>query len=185
MALVCNPLPKVHPITAVYTDGGIIGPNPSRIGGAWAFVAIVDAEDGVVYERSGVIKPPDVWGHVAPRQAALSTIENNIAETIAILLALEALPEGWRGTFYGDNLNSIRRAREPRECKDAVPRFLRDRLVIAAETRHVEFHLLGGHPTAVDVQRGCRIDGTPVSKWNARADKLCRMITAQYKWRTK
>lgn len=167
-------------IDSVYTDGGIIGSNPSAIGGTWSAVFV--SGNALVAERSGVILPNDVWrkedgiGHT---KLVTATIENNIAETIAIMLALESLPAGWRGTLYGDNLNSIRRARDLK-IKDAVPKFIKDRLLKVRETVAPAFVLLGGHPTLAEVEAGARSDGKPVSRWNVRADKLCREAAAKH-----
>lgn len=103
----------------------------------------------------------------------MDTVENNITETIAILLALETLPLGWTGTLYGDNLNSIRRAREPRKIKKVVPSFIREAMVAACDKVAVQYVLLGGHPTKQELIDGRRKDGAMVSKWNVMADKLC------------
>lgn len=159
-------------VDSVYTDGGIIGKNPSEIGGTWAAVFVF--QDKVVAERSGVILPADI---------GMDTVENNIAETIAILLALEALPFGWNGMVYGDNLNSIRRARDLK-IKDAVPKFIKDRLLAVRLDKSPGFTLLGGHPTKAEVEAGRRADGKLVSKWNVLADKLCCKSAASHLGRT-
>lgn len=164
----CERLFDSSEIDEVYTDGGIIGKNPSAIGGTWAVVFVRSGE--LHGERSGVILPSDI---------GMETVENNIAETIAIMLALECLPIGWSGTLFGDNLNSIRRARDLK-IKDAVPKFVKDRLLAVRQTVEPTFVLLGGHPTIAEAEAGIRADGKRVSKWNVRADKLCCLAAAEY-----
>lgn len=168
MSLVCEPVREQ--VDSIYTDGGIIGRNPSPDGGTWAVVFVKDG--AMVAERSGVILPTDI---------GMETVENNIAETIAIMLGLEALPPGWSGQVFGDNLNSIRRAREPNKIKAIVPKFIKDRIVAARSELAPAFELLGGHPTKAEVEAGRRADGKLVSKWNVLADKLCCKAAAEHR----
>lgn len=168
MPIHCNPVrwdcSDFKP-AAVYTDGGVIGKNPSPDGGTWAFVLIGGATTTFVLDRSGLVLPSDI---------GMDTVENNITETIAILLALETVPPGWSGTLYGDNLNSIRRAQEPKAIKKVVPQFIKDRMIAAvARAGAVEYVLLSGHPTKAELEAGVSKEGRPVSQWNIRADKLC------------
>lgn len=158
----CKPLIDQSGIESVYTDGGIIGRNPSPIGGTWAAIFVKNGE--LHAERSGVILPSDI---------GMDTVENNIAETIAVLVALEMLPDGWSGTLYGDNLNSIRRAEFPEKIKPIVPQFIKDRMIAARKRVSPKFVLLGGHPNLAEVEAGVRADGKPVSKWNVHADSVC------------
>jgi len=167
---ICKPLPDNTNIDEVYTDGGVIGRNPSKIGGTWAAVFIRGGE--VLAERSGAILPSDI---------GMDDVENNITETIAILLALETLPIGWNGTLFGDNLNSIRRAEHPEKIKAVVPKFIKDRMIAVRGILEPKFVLLGGHPTIAEVEAGVRADGKRVSKWNVMADKLCCRAAADFK----
>lgn len=174
-------------VYAVYTDAGILGKgNRSLIGGTYSFVYVgldVCNEPGSevdqpmefeLYSGIGTIKPEHTAG--------LGYVECNLAETIAILMALEGLPVGWKGTLYGDNLNSIRRAIHPRKCKGIVPKWVKDRLIKAAECRDVFFQLVGGHPSDEEVERGYRSDGKIASRWNVRCDKLA---TQAKEWLTR
>src|SRR4051812_27988621 len=81
-----------------YTDGGVIGANPSPIGGTWAF-CIVDAGERITCE-SGII---------TPEQAGLPAITNNLTELLAIVNGREALPWAWSGTIYSDSWVSLQR----------------------------------------------------------------------------
>lgn len=169
--LTCRPLDPDTTCNAIYTDGGVFGKNPSKDGGSWAFVAVQRVvpndpkSDLLETSRSGIVLPSDI---------GMETVENNITETIAILLSLESLPEGWIGTFYGDNLNALRRAAKPREIKKVVPQFIKDRMIAAtARVKVIEYVLLGGHPNKAELDAGRRSDGKPVSQWNVLADSLC------------
>lgn len=162
-------------VNRVFCDAGVIGKNPSKDGGTWAFVGVFASGDfdNVIFQQSGVVLPTDI---------EMDTVENNICETIAILLALEAMPDGWFGTVYSDNLNAIRRARAPREMKKIVPQFVKDRMIAAtARVKVIEYVLLGGHPNKDELKSGYRSDGKPVSRWNVLADDLCCKEAAKFK----
>jgi ribonuclease HI len=87
----------------VYCDGGVIGSNPSAMGGTWAFVLVFSEIINLVtkievpysIESSGVITPADV---------DLPSVSNNVSEIVAALNALEILPADWAGTLYSDSL---------------------------------------------------------------------------------
>jgi len=86
-------------IIACYADGGVIGRNPSQIGGTFAWCHI-DANNRQVASYSGVITPVE---------AALPAITNNLTEMLALVAGLEALPLHWRGTVYSAALQHIDR----------------------------------------------------------------------------
>src|SRR5438105_1254682 len=87
-----------HTIVALYCDGGLAGPrNPAPEGGTWAWCAT--GPDGArIAQASGVLD--------APPGGAIS---NNVAEFVAAVLALEAVPAGWHGTLYSDSRVTLRR----------------------------------------------------------------------------
>jgi ribonuclease HI len=107
-------------------------------------------------------------------------VTNNHAELTAVIMALESLPEGWAGTLYTDSENTVRwlnrRGRSPK-----VTPATRTRLVAALD-RVGDFRkvLVAGHPTYADLDRGCREDGVPVSRFNVRCDELCRAVIANH-----
>jgi hypothetical protein len=73
---------------ALYADGGVIGANPSTIGGVWAWCQVADGRRGQC--ASGVITPTG---------AGLPAITNNLTELYAILEARESLPYAWSGAI--------------------------------------------------------------------------------------
>src|SRR5262245_42439291 len=83
----------------LHADGGLLSPNPTPHGLTWAWRLVADgrvaAEDGGVITCAGL---------------GMETTENNLAETLAMLFGLEALPDGWSGTVHTDNRNALMRA---------------------------------------------------------------------------
>ena len=65
------------PIATLYADGGVVGPNPSSLGIAWAYRAC-DADDRVIYHSSGLYLCDD----------AHPTLGNNFAELLAVVEAM-------------------------------------------------------------------------------------------------
>lgn len=145
----------------VYCDGGTIGPNPSRMGGVWAYCHV-----------SGGERTVDESGFITPAQIGLPRVSNNYAELWAAYMALVWLPDGWDGAVYTDSYCTYRRLCGSKKFNGVPDAFqarfkaLRKRLKFRAE-------LLAGHPTAVDLARGCTGDGTPVSPHNVYCDRLC------------
>ncbi|HRH46902.1 MAG TPA: hypothetical protein PKY82_34970 [Pyrinomonadaceae bacterium] len=84
-------------IVALSTDGGLIAKNPSPIGGTWAFCG-VNAKGQIVLENSGIVLAPP-----------LKLVTNNHTKQIAIVKALEAMPEGWSGQISSNSKVSLGR----------------------------------------------------------------------------
>lgn len=84
-------------IVAIYTDGATIGNNPSKLGGAWAWCA-VDIHNDMIANDSGIVYAPKT-----------RIVTNNQIEQIAIVKALEAMPEGWSGIIYSDSMIAMGR----------------------------------------------------------------------------
>ncbi|VTT98912.1 ---NA--- : : RNase_H [Gemmataceae bacterium] len=152
-------------VVAVYADGGVVAVNPSPHGGTWAWCH-VDADNQRVAHASGFV-PPEVVG--------LPTVSNNVTELIALVSALEALPDGWSGNVYTDSLNALCRVRDHATQKfKACPDHLKERVVkVRRRLGALTFTLLGGHPTRADLRAGHRPDGLPVSEHNVWCDKSC------------
>ena len=123
-------------IVAIFTDGGVIKKNPSAIGGTWAFVC-VDAQNEKIYEESGVVPAPNG-----------KSITNNQTEIIAIIKALEAMPENWNGILFSDSKISLGRVFEGWKMEGLTTNIIAR--AIAAKNRagkDVKPILLQGHPT--------------------------------------
>ena len=117
----------------------------------WAF-RHTNAAGEPVLQASGVVLVAEVF--------PLTTVTNNLTETLALLLGLEQLPDGWSGKARTDSLNAIRVFQNYRDAKkvkaqavwlplDLIARVaaVRDRL------GKLDFELLAGHPSKADVAR--------------------------------
>lgn len=153
---------EIH-IGEVYCDGGVIGCNPSELGGTWSFV---------------VPGCPIVSGVVTPREAGLPKITNNYTELLAAVQALENMPAGWAGTIYTDSQITLFRIRNQKPKFNGIPQDLQQR-VWAARKRlgNYQVVLVGGHPTQNDLALGQDSRGLPVSKWNVECDKECTRLS--------
>jgi ribonuclease HI len=163
---------KAEGRVALYADGGVIGANPSSVGGTWAY-CLVDAAGHRVLHDSGVVLPT----------AEMPQVTNNITEMLAILYGLDQLPADWHGTVYSDSMVALGRIFEGWRCSN-VPPFVQDHLYRAwhrmdafMRIRHV---LLDGHPTRDQLARGVGKRGGPVSEHNVYCDQLCRDGAKRY-----
>jgi ribonuclease HI len=161
---------------SIYCDGGLIGNNPSSLGGTWTWLWVKSKQ--VVKMKSGVIEPGDL---------EQSHITNNDTELMAALRALESCP-GFTGTLYTDSLVTVRRLLSvprphiPGWCRERVfeLRTLKDRGVSWGIV------LLGGHPTRKELQQGFKNKNKlPVSMYNVLCDKRCTELAREYKARRK
>ena len=81
-------------ICSLYCDGGVIGHNPSSIGGTYAFRLLNKAEV-VIREYSSVVLPLEIG--IGP------TVSNNQTEMLALLYALRSVSYQFAGTVYSDS----------------------------------------------------------------------------------
>lgn len=149
-------------IIAVYADGGVIGINPSPVGGTWAWCH-VNAAGERIQTASGIVRP---WGN-------MKAITNNLTEMIALVLALEALPAGWSGQIYSDSKITLGRVFLNWRC-DGIPMALQARMHVATDRLGVyQWWLLDGHPTRAQLAAGIGKRGQPVSEHNVWCDHAC------------
>lgn len=155
----------------LFTDGGTVGPNPSPIGGSWAWILV--RKGRLMSRASGLLTPED---------AGLGTISNNVAELYAALRGIEALPEGFAGAVWTDSLITLNRLMDG-EKWSGVPEWLQKRVVEARSSRKWSYDcsLLGGHPNRDELFDGKRKDGKIVSRWNVYCDEMCKKIAKRYK----
>lgn len=156
-------------VTHVYCDGGVIRRNPSPFGGTWAF-ALVTSDDVCLHSDSGLF---------------LSTpsfkVTNNISEQVAIIKALEFLPEKWSGTVCSDSLVALGRTFNGWK-KNNLPRNVIERLdSVLTKFNSLDYELLQGHPSREEliVGRGSRT-GQRVSIHNVLCDNLCSSQAKEY-----
>lgn len=167
-------LPKAF---TIYPDGGVIDRNPSPFGGPWAYVLVgVDpatGDDVVLAEASGMVLLEDLGG--------LPYVSNNLTEYLAILMALEAAPDGWSGLIRGDSLIALTTFASDKP-RDWLPPDYQRRMAAAKERLGpIATELLGGHPTKKQMEQGLPTKrGLPWSVWNIRADDLCNAAKLAY-----
>ena len=160
-------------ITTLYVDGGVIGHNPSGIGGTWAW-CLVDNSDVRIASGSG---------YVTPAQAAMPGITNNFTEMLALIYGLERLPVGFKGTVCSDSEITLGRAFWGWQW-NGIPDWMHRRYQ-AARKRLPNYDsltplLLDGHPTAQQLADKIGKRGHPVSIHNVWCDRACGEAGQQY-----
>lgn len=173
------PEPITFPASCLFTDGGVIGANPSTTGGTWAWVRVENSKE---VDR-GV-------GLLLPETLGVQTVSNNNTELLALLRGIECLPDNWNGMVYSDS--GIALGWVFRQFRlDSVPDYLRGLLsgtLIGAKERGVvmDCRLLAGHPTKADLEAGYRVKKAPhypVSPFNVLCDDLCtRRAATRMRW---
>ena len=160
----------------LYTDGGVIGSNPSKAGGTWAFRVIQDGK--VTNQYSGI---------VTPEQMGLPYITNNLTEMRAVvrgLLTVSYIHPDFAGTVYSDSMVTLGRI----FCGwkwSGIPPVLRNEFNEARaglkQWEKIRWVLLDGHPTHAHLAAGIGKHGHAVSLHNVWCDKECGRLAAQYK----
>jgi len=149
----------------LFCDGGVVGANPSLIGGTYAWRLVVD--DAPVAEGAYFISTVD---------ARVPAVTNNLTEMLAVIKGLEALPVDWCGTVLSDSQITLGRLFLGWKWNNipawAHHRFqaVRARLVHFDKFEHV---LLAGHPTRAQLAAGIGRHGYPVSIHNVWCDQAC------------
>jgi hypothetical protein len=148
-------------ITELWVDGGVIGHNPSKHGGVYAWVAV--SKHGMpVEQQSGLILP------VNPPKP----ITNNVAELTAALIAIKDNPD-FAGTLFTDSTVTLCRLLDS-DAFDGVPAWVVTLTLRLRRNRKWTAVLVSGHPTRKELAAGASKEGRIVSKWNVLADKLCQ-----------
>jgi ribonuclease HI len=145
----------------LFCDGGVIGPNPSKLGITWAWCLVID--DKLSQWDHGFITPADV---------DQSPLTNNFSELYAAVRALESIPVKFRkrATLFTDSQITLYRMTTSHKF-NGIPDWLRKR---ALKVRGVPVQLLAGHPTIAELKQGfANRNGNPVSKWNVFCDAKC------------
>ena len=158
-------------ITAVYADGGVIGANPSPIGGTWAYVH-VDAGGVVVARDSAVVTP----------RPSVPLITNNLTEMIALVRALAALPAGWAGHVYSDSQITLGRLFLGWKMQGIPPVLIKQGAAALErlDIPHIRWTLLDGHPTKAQLLAGVGKRGNPVSVHNVTCDQECGRLAREF-----
>lgn len=158
-------------ITELYCDGGVIGSNPSAIGGTYAGLLVY--EDGHVYGFSGAISAQDMG----------SDVTNNQTEMLALLRGLQKLPDDWCGTIYSDSQVTLGRAFLEWKWKNIpewMHRLWRQQRGRLKNWDQIQYALLDGHPTKAQLTAGIGKRGHPVSVHNVWCDHACTEAGARF-----
>jgi ribonuclease HI len=152
-------------ITELYVDGGVIGTNPSMIGGTFAYYLIHD--DGRETGAAQVITDMDMG----------SPVTNNQTEMLALIAGLEQLPADFKGTIYSDSKVTLGRVFMGWKWKN-IPAWMHKRYqkqrAKFTNWDEIKYVLLDGHPTKAQLKAGIGKRGSPVSKHNVWCDEACR-----------
>lgn len=159
-----------HGVVAIYADGGVVGANPSPVGGVWAWCAVNEHDERVV-RRSGF----------TPRRGVREVTNNNM-ELVALVLAVEALHEGWSGIICSDSRLALGTLFEGFNARKQPPNIVKRGMAAAARLGKVETMLLQGHPTKEDLITGIGARrNLPVSQHNVWCDQECNRVKKQQK----
>jgi ribonuclease HI len=149
----------------MYTDGGVVGHNPSKWGGTWAYRILHDGL--VVAERSGFI---------TPRQAQVPAVTNNLTEMLAVVRAMDDVPNDWMGMVLSDSQITLGRLFLGWKWKNIPDWLVNEFARMKIWHDHFakwEHALLQGHPTKNELLIGKGSRGYPVSEHNVWCDKAC------------
>lgn len=154
----------------VFADGGVIGANPSPLGGTWAYRLLQDQQ--IRCYDSGFIPPK------------FGPVSNNISELVAVVRGLE-MARHYRASqvsIASDSLVTLRRLTYPRAAWNGVPIPVREwAQAVLREVDVVEAVLLDGHPTRAQLEAGIGKSGRSVSVHNVECDRACNLVAAQVK----
>lgn len=155
----------------IFADGGIIGKNPSRVGGTWCYLW-VSGQGRKLYTEHGIVSPQD---------HGLQTVGNNLTELLAVLRAVQSVPPEWDGTVFTDSLITYHRfTSSPFTSFRGIPQDLtREVFRLRGEHRFRMGHLKG-HPTRKELQEGRSRCGRMVSIFNVYCDKTCGRIGREH-----
>jgi ribonuclease HI len=167
-------------VTHVFADGGCILGNPSEHGGTWAYLHVDGPLNRKVEGRSGIVTNARFGAPVT----------NNAMEFLAVLKALEALPDGWSGVVASDSQCTLTRWQGSKRDFKGIPWEWSDRMqAVLARLGELTWRQLAGHPTKLDLERGRKIklvdgivvEGLPVSEWQAACDAQCTRLARQFR----
>ena len=151
----------------LFCDGGVIGKNPSKIGGTWAWCLV---EDGELARFESGIFPARTGDPLAEE-----IVTNNFTELYAACKALRSVQAGWKGKLYTDSRVTQVRLMES-VAFNGIPDWLVSEAKFLRWTRKPTVVLVSGHPSKAELIAGCKKDGKPCSPWNVLCDKRCRKL---------
>ncbi len=168
----------MHTIISMYADGGVIGPNPSMLGGTWAY-CLVDMQGLRIQTDSGIILPAPARVHPSgfhDYEVGTKAVECNQSEFYAFLRGLRSLPDGWSGNIYSDSKNTIGRFFHGYGMSGIPDRWQQMAIEQVRRLGKLCPILLDGHPTRAQLLAGIGKRGQPVSEHNCWCDQECTRL---------
>lgn len=164
-------------ITRLFTDGGVIGSNPSAIGGTVAFCMQFSGAGQLKYARA-----------FSAKQLKVDEVTNNQTELYAVILGLGYLFEEEIACIYSDSEITLGRLFKGYAMKN-IPEFMVNKLS-KERKRLINWHrfqsiLLKGHPTWMELNNGISKTGRPVHSLNKWCDEQCSKKAHEYLQRRK
>lgn len=158
---------------SLYTDGGVVGSNPSSIGGTVAFY-IIGQKNEVLSNYSSFLHPNFMGS---------DKVTNNQTELWALLLGLAHLKPDQIAHVYCDSEISLGRVFKNYAMAN-IPKFMFYVLMHIKRMENfkkLEYTLLSGHPTKRQLELGTGKGGRPVSEWNVNCDRDCNLRSVDKK----
>jgi ribonuclease HI len=167
---------KILGAASVYADGGVLEPRGCSAG-SFAWIA-TNAAGEMIHAESGLIEANDY----------IPLVTNNQTEFLALLRALESMPDGWNGRVCSDSGITLGRFGQGWRLKNIPPSWC---IRLGAVLRRLDlkpenFILHKGHPTAADLAlgRGQRERSGrwyPVNIHQEACDKMCGKMLRRYR----
>lgn len=156
----------MNDIHSIYSDAGLLSPNPSTIGSVWA---------GVFVGRFGNILMTK-QGHFLSKGTPLPYHE---AELYAVLQCLATVPKNWIGNFYCDNERAIGWLTKGYDTGAMLPEIFQEMLHIVrgmVNFGRINFILTKSNPSNSELYWGHTDDERKLhcSVFNRVADKICK-----------
>ncbi len=103
-----------------------------------------------------------------------------MAELLAAIRGISALPKGWDGTVYTDSKVTMWRLTTGKAF-NGIPNSLRLQTLKLRKNRKWRVELVAGHPNEEELKTGYAVrNGLPVSKWNVACDLRCQQLAKQF-----
>ena len=167
-------------IERLYTDGGVLGSNPSARGGTWAWVQVSCGER--VQRGYGWVTPRELAAWSQDGEMGREVVTNNMTELLAAVLGMEELPDGWGGELVTDSHVTLTRVvRLRKQAKlNGIPLSLQRRL--ADCKARLGPYRVSPEPAICPVPIACGStrDGVPVSIHNVYVDCLCARAAREF-----
>ena len=185
------PLADLPPLPTLFCDGGVLGRNPSHVGGTWAW-CLITADGGFAAGGSGLLIPANrlpPWPMADDELLEICPtwpVTNNQSEFYASLRAIEYVPDDWTGRLCSDSQITLGRLCSSWRMTGIPPRWIARAGAALKRLGPIEPVLLQGHPTKADLARGIGAKrNLPVSEWNVRCDEVCNLMAQDYLQRLK